>query len=418
MITTVQEFYQNYMMKDGDLLAEEFLNKPFFRLKYELQALFSLFKLDNVLDWDPAKYYEESDKVFFDNHFWICKNPSKGSVPALNNPDWSFGAPDGFFTGGSGTVLAINNEEHRVDGATYNVTFTNIPHLVFLNGVLLGSSEYRLDNTINVSTFLSKTPNTDDIISFVSIKNTTDLTINIEEHIVDDTTDNITFAILPEAIFLNGVLLSPSEYNIDGNTATFTSKNLKSDDVVTAITTNSTKNKATNIEEHNVDESTDSVTFTNLPQLIFLNGVLLNSSDYILDSKTKTATFPSKNFKSSDVITALSTNYTSSGSSYSSSTSSTTSSDSSSSSTSSGSTSSSSTSSSTSSGTRRYEYTYSTSDNNTITVPSDMDLTSITVYNDGVALRSSTYTVDNTAKKITFDSGTLSDGDWVLIQVV
>jgi hypothetical protein len=183
-------------------------------------------------------------------------------------------------------------------------------------------------------------------------------------------------------------LLSSGEYSIDKNTVTFLSRVLKSGDVVSSVIIKNSSGTALTVdtEEYIVDGASDTITFTNPPKMIFLNGVLLGSSEYTVDNSTNIVTFLSKVLNSGDVVTAT-TNNTSS-------------------------------SSNVTGGTKKYEHTYSAVDNNVIAVPADMDLTTIIVYNNGVVLRSLTYTANNTTKEITFVPGTLSDDDWVLVQVV
>jgi hypothetical protein len=381
MITTVQEFYQNYMMKDGDLLAEELLNKPFFRLKYELQALISFFKLDNVPDWNSTTYYKESDAVFYNNRFWVCIKPSRGSAPDSNSSNWVLSSFDVL----TGAKIAIETEEHIISGVTNSVAFTNFPRVVFLNGFLLDSSEYRV-NDDNTVTLISKYFNLDDIVTAIITSNTINETnspiVGIEEHISDGKSNSITFTNTPKILFVNSVMISSSEYSINGNTVTFTST-LDPGIVVSSLIISNTTNGANftiTTEEFTSNGQSNFVTFTNDPNLVFLNGALLNLNEYNINNNF--VSFLPGVLKSGDIISFVSIRNSINK-------------------------------------IKKHEHTYIASeDNNVISVPSDMDLTSIFVYRNGVILRSLTYTVNNHTKEISFIPGTLSDGDWVLIQVV
>jgi len=132
-------------------------------------------------------------------------------------------------------------------------------------------------------------------------------------------------------------------------------------------------------EEQHVTGLTDTVTFAQYPKVIFLNGVLVNTSEYTLEDNT--VTFATKQLDNNDVVFAITLkNRTTE--------------------------------------IRQLEKIYHDIDNNIITITEDIVLSSIQVFVNGVLLKSSMYTTSLVFKNITFIPGILHNDDWVVIQVV
>lgn len=91
MFTTLDEFYNNYRIKNNDVPDEITLNKGIMRLKREIREIKSL--VDIIMgipleEWNPSKYYESDEYITYNGSNYKSKvMGNKGLEPGVSS-DW------------------------------------------------------------------------------------------------------------------------------------------------------------------------------------------------------------------------------------------------------------------------------------------------------------------------------------------
>lgn len=74
MITTLEEFWKNYRIKNGDIPNETTLNRGQFRIKRELRELHSVAMIlsgSELPQWQKDWSYEADEYVYFAGRNWV-----------------------------------------------------------------------------------------------------------------------------------------------------------------------------------------------------------------------------------------------------------------------------------------------------------------------------------------------------------
>lgn len=91
MITTLEEYYENYRVKNSDVPTEETLNKGPMRLKREIRELKSLIDIiigKSLEPWNSSKYYEQDEYVSYNGqNYKSLVNGNHGLEPSVSS-DW------------------------------------------------------------------------------------------------------------------------------------------------------------------------------------------------------------------------------------------------------------------------------------------------------------------------------------------
>lgn len=91
MITDLEDFYENYTIKNNEIPNEVTLNRGIMRLKREIRELKSLVDIlyNKPLEtWSSSKYYEIDEYVSYNNHNYKSKiNGNHGLEPGVSS-DW------------------------------------------------------------------------------------------------------------------------------------------------------------------------------------------------------------------------------------------------------------------------------------------------------------------------------------------
>lgn len=91
MFTTLDEFYNNYRIKNGDVPDEITLNKGIMRLKREIRELKSLIDIlmNNPLEtWNSSKYYEADEYVSYNGVIYKSKVMGNVGLEPGVSSDW------------------------------------------------------------------------------------------------------------------------------------------------------------------------------------------------------------------------------------------------------------------------------------------------------------------------------------------
>lgn len=91
MFCTMDEYYQNYRVKAGQVPNEVTLNRGPFRLKREIRELKSVQDIilgNDIETWNPNKYYEVDEYITYNDVVYRSKiDGNYNLTPGISN-DW------------------------------------------------------------------------------------------------------------------------------------------------------------------------------------------------------------------------------------------------------------------------------------------------------------------------------------------
>lgn len=91
MFCTMDEYYQNYRVKAGQVPNEVTLNRGPFRLKREIRELKSVQDIilgNDIETWNPKKYYEVDEYITYNDVVYRSKiDGNYNLTPGVSN-DW------------------------------------------------------------------------------------------------------------------------------------------------------------------------------------------------------------------------------------------------------------------------------------------------------------------------------------------
>ncbi len=91
MFCTLDEYYQNYRVKAGQVPNEVTLNRGPFRLKREIRELKSVQDVilgNDIEQWNPNKYYETDEYVTYDGVVYRSRIDGNYNLTPGVSADW------------------------------------------------------------------------------------------------------------------------------------------------------------------------------------------------------------------------------------------------------------------------------------------------------------------------------------------
>ena len=216
MFVTLDKFFADYRIKNGQNPNETVFNAPLFRLKREIRELKSLVDIlmgDPNEEWNPDKIYEIDEYVTYNGYTYRSNADTNYGYKPDENPNWwteitcqSVKDKNRIFNYGS---FVSQNEQTDFE-LTFNLD--SIP-AVFVDGTILGPTEFSYDsNTVSlVKPCIARQSVI--IISGVSYESVSVLP-KLETTAKDLQTEfTTTFDLASPYVFVDGLLLQSSEFS-------------------------------------------------------------------------------------------------------------------------------------------------------------------------------------------------------------
>lgn len=215
MQTTLNNFYSEYGIRNGQAPNETVLNRGLLRLKREIREIYSILQIIQgkpIEEWNPDKIFELDEYVQYNGAIYKSILDTNYSM----YPDGSEGAWEAvsFDTLRHSNVAFEHNYITATEGQRkFNVTFRiDALPMVFVNGILISPDNYTWDSksvTLNSAVALGRVVTVVTGIAYESerICARRQMIASAEQY-----TFTVPFDLVTPSVFVNGVLISEEEY--------------------------------------------------------------------------------------------------------------------------------------------------------------------------------------------------------------
>lgn len=215
MQTTLNNFYSEYGIRNGQAPNETVLNRGLLRLKREIREIYSILQIIQgkpIEEWNPDKIFELDEYVQYKGAIYKSILDTNYSM----YPDGSEGAWEAvsFDTLKHSNVAFEHNYITATEGQRkFNVTFRiDALPMVFVNGILISPDNYTWDSksvTLKSAVALGRVVTVVTGIAYESerICARRQMIASAEQY-----TFNVPFDLVTPSVFVNGVLISEDEY--------------------------------------------------------------------------------------------------------------------------------------------------------------------------------------------------------------
>ena len=215
MQTTLNNFYSEYGIRNGQAPNETVLNRGLLRLKREIREIYSILQIIQgkpIEEWNPDKIFELDEYVQYNGAIYKSILDTNYSM----YPDGSEGAWEAvsFDTLRHSNVAFEHNYITATEGQRkFNVTFRiDALPMVFVNGILISPDNYTWDSksvTLKSAVALGRVVTVVTGIAYESerICARRQMIASAEQY-----TFTIPFDLVTPSVFVNGVLISENEY--------------------------------------------------------------------------------------------------------------------------------------------------------------------------------------------------------------
>ena len=215
MQTTLNNFYSEYGIRNGQAPNETVLNRGLLRLKREIREIYSILQIIQgkpIEEWNPDKIFELDEYVQYNGAIYKSILDTNYSM----YPDGSEGAWEAvsFDTLKHSNVAFEHNYITATEGQRkFNVTFRiDALPMVFVNGILISPDNYTWDSksvTLNSAVALGRVVTVVTGIAYESerICARRQMIASAEQY-----TFTVPFDLVTPSVFVNGVLISEDEY--------------------------------------------------------------------------------------------------------------------------------------------------------------------------------------------------------------
>ena len=215
MQTTLNNFYSEYGIRNGQAPNETVLNRGLLRLKREIREIYSILQIIQgkpIEEWNPDKIFELDEYVQYNGAIYKSILDTNYSM----YPDGSEGAWEAvsFDTLRHSNVAFEHNYITATEGQRkFNVTFRiDALPMVFVNGILISPDNYTWDSksvTLNSAVALGRVVTVVTGIAYESerICARRQMIASAEQY-----TFTVPFDLVTPSVFVNGVLISENEY--------------------------------------------------------------------------------------------------------------------------------------------------------------------------------------------------------------
>ena len=215
MQTTLNNFYSEYGIRNGQAPNETVLNRGLLRLKREIREIYSILQIIQgkpIEEWNPDKIFELDEYVQYKGAIYKSILDTNYSM----YPDGSEGAWEAvsFDTLKHSNVAFEHNYITATEGQRkFNVTFRiDALPMVFVNGILISPDNYTWDSksvTLKSAVALGRVVTVVTGIAYESerICARRQMIASAEQY-----TFTVPFDLVTPSVFVNGVLISEDEY--------------------------------------------------------------------------------------------------------------------------------------------------------------------------------------------------------------
>ena len=215
MQTTLNNFYSEYGIRNGQAPNETVLNRGLLRLKREIREIYSILQIIQgkpIEEWNPDKIFELDEYVQYNGAIYKSILDTNYSM----YPDGSEGAWEAvsFDTLRHSNVAFEHNYITATEGQRkFNVTFRiDALPMVFVNGILISPDNYTWDSksvTLKSAVALGRVVTVVTGIAYESerICARRQMIASAEQY-----TFTVPFDLVTPSVFVNGVLISENEY--------------------------------------------------------------------------------------------------------------------------------------------------------------------------------------------------------------
>lgn len=215
MQTTLNNFYSEYGIRNGQAPNETVLNRGLLRLKREIREIYSILQIIQgkpIEEWNPDKIFELDEYVQYNGAIYKSVLDTNYSM----YPDGSEGAWEAvsFDTLKHSNVAFEHNYITATEGQRkFNVTFRiDALPMVFVNGILISPDNYTWDSksvTLKSAVALGRVVTVVTGIAYESerICARRQMIASAEQY-----TFTVPFDLVTPSVFVNGVLISEEEY--------------------------------------------------------------------------------------------------------------------------------------------------------------------------------------------------------------
>lgn len=215
MQTTLNNFYSEYGIRNGQAPNETVLNRGLLRLKREIREIYSILQIIQgkpIEEWNPDKIFELDEYVQYNGAIYKSILDTNYSM----YPDGAEGAWEAvsFDTLKHSNVAFEHNYITATEGQRkFNVTFRiDALPMVFVNGILISPDNYTWDSksvTLKSAVALGRVVTVVTGIAYESerICARRQMIASAEQY-----TFTVPFDLVTPSVFVNGVLISEGEY--------------------------------------------------------------------------------------------------------------------------------------------------------------------------------------------------------------
>ena len=235
MQTTLDNFYSEYGIRNGQAPNETVLNRGLLRLKREIREIYSILQIiqgKTIEEWNPDKIFELDEyvqykgaiyKSILDTNYSMYPDGSEGAWQAVSFDTIRH----------SNTAFDYNAITATEGQKKFNVTFRiDALPMVFVNGLLIAPNNYTWDSksvTLNSAVALGRVVTVVTGIAYESER------ICARRQMIasgEQYTFTVPFNLATPSVFLNGVLLAESEYTYTKTSVTLAVPTKKGDVLV------------------------------------------------------------------------------------------------------------------------------------------------------------------------------------------
>lgn len=237
MFITLQDFFDNYRIKNGKQPNETVLNKGLMRLKREVRELESIIKLFSDIElnpWETTVYYEQDEYVTHNGLNFKSKisNNLNNEPDPVSQTNWEVVTIDSY---------KVNNGNFKfqqfiaTDGQTDFILPFNMDStpMIWIDGILLDTD--RFTQVDNITIRLTNPASLNDVVIItagVAYETSLLFSKNTFTAAASQSVFTCTFEVKDPSVFVNGLLLSVGDYSYYSNIVELVTPLLGGEEVV------------------------------------------------------------------------------------------------------------------------------------------------------------------------------------------
>lgn len=215
---TLEEFFENYRIKNQQQPNETVLNRGLMRLKRETRELKSLVDIlvgNELIPWNSNKIYEKDEYVSHNDLIYKSLIDRNFNIEpfSTDTDNWVLVSLNGGASGGGSVIkykTFIAEEDQTIYVTPFNIDSTP---MVFIDGALLEADRYTVLNNTTIQ--LNEASQLNDSVTVIAgVTYDTSLVIAKERFVATEGQYLFepTFVIKTPSVFIDGVLIDETEY--------------------------------------------------------------------------------------------------------------------------------------------------------------------------------------------------------------